>query len=975
MRKLKHFGLALAAELALVAMLAVTSRAQQAPSPGGTDQGGGQLQQITVTGYLTPRIGEGPQPVTTYDRDYMSKQSSQNVADILQNLPAATGNFSPNTTTGFGFSPGSSSIALKGLPPNDTLVLVDGLRFPHYAFPQQSTAGAIDFVDLNSIPVAAVDRVEILNDGGSATYGTDAAAGVVNIILKAEYTGVDITNYFGISQRGDNNIYHLAVVGGAADNLGKLGKINIVAALDYYSSSPIMAQDRPFTRQDSNVYSPNYPGHPIFPGYRSTFADPSGNFLQVNPGSNVPITPANFTVNGNDIEYNDAFYQLLPRESRIGGYVRANWDVTDYLRFYDSFIASRNEELSSYENQAVYPPAAFNSGGALVPANNPFNPFGVPLTWIQGALGEFGPLRADSTITTVRNVVGATLQLPGGWYLDGSFLYGESDGTYNQYNMFTTSGMNQALAGTLPGHVGQFFNPFLDQNFIAGNQAFYNAKGLVTTIYQDNRTDLVNWNIHGGGILINLPAGSLAVAGGLEYRSESYIQNEDDNSKFGNVLGFQNTVGVLTNGRRYLRSIFGELDIPLFGDKWSWPGMRLLDTVLSIRRDDYSDFGAATKPKIAVRYKPFNDLTIRATYAEGFTAPSLPQLFGAPLPAETGLVNPAAPQLGSQTTIVSTFGNPQLKPQESYGYFVGAVWTPASQDPDTSWWRWAKGLSLYVNWYQIDIHNLIGTLTPQQVSDLGSAAPPGNFLVIQPNGVISSVRNTYLNLGNQRSDGLEFGGSYITKEYPWGKIDFETNANYFYYVSAKRITGLTSTGGLQFTVENLTDTFGAPAGPDFRLLTSLFYSKTLFGIDTFRTGLTLHFTDSEDDVTSNNNGTNPNFHSDVAGTNYVHLIGNWTTLDWQISYAFGAPTEVNPNSRPGYDQSGKKVLGEQAISPKTEGSSNGLRHWLANTTLTFGITNLGDARPPFSSDWYQGYDYNYASFVMRAFYVQIEKKF
>ncbi|MBV8968575.1 MAG: TonB-dependent receptor plug domain-containing protein, partial [Verrucomicrobia bacterium] len=428
MRRLKHFGLALLAELTLIAILAVTSRAQQAPIPGGTDQG--QLQQITVTGYLTPRIGEGPQPVVTYDQDYMSKRAPQNVAELLQELPAATGNFAPNTTTGFGFSPGSSSIALKGLQPNDTLVLVDGLRFPHYAFPQQSTSGAIDFVDLNSIPVAAIDRVEILEDGGSATYGTDAVAGVVNIILKDQYTGLDITNYFGTSQRGDDSVYHLEVVGGVADNLGKLGKINIVAALDYYSSSPIMAQDRPFTRQDSNVYSPNYPGHTIFPGYRSTFADPSGNFYQVNPGSNNPITPANFTIGGSDIEYNDDFYQLLPRESRIGGYVRANWDVTNYLRFYDSFIATRNEELSSYAAQSVYAPAAFNSGGALVPANNPFNPFGVPLTWIQGALMEFGPLRADSTITTLRNVVGATLQLPGGWYLDGSFLYGESDGSY-----------------------------------------------------------------------------------------------------------------------------------------------------------------------------------------------------------------------------------------------------------------------------------------------------------------------------------------------------------------------------------------------------------------------------------------------------------------------------------------------------------------------------------------------------------------
>ncbi len=106
----------------------------------------------------------------------------QTTTDILQSLPGATGNWNPGVTTGFGFSPGSASIALKGLPPYDTLTLVDGLRYPLSPFPQESTAGAFSFVDINNIPSTAVDRIDILNDGGSATYGSDAVAGVVNII-------------------------------------------------------------------------------------------------------------------------------------------------------------------------------------------------------------------------------------------------------------------------------------------------------------------------------------------------------------------------------------------------------------------------------------------------------------------------------------------------------------------------------------------------------------------------------------------------------------------------------------------------------------------------------------------------------------------------------------------------------------------------------------------------------------------------
>src|SRR6266404_7814605 len=126
MIRLKNFGLAFLAELAITATLGVSAYAQApatAPAPAGTEQGG-QLQQITVTGYIIPRVGDGPQPVVSYDRDYIEKTGNQTVTDVIQNLPSAVGNFAPNTTTGFSFAPAAASVSLKGLPPNDTLVLV-----------------------------------------------------------------------------------------------------------------------------------------------------------------------------------------------------------------------------------------------------------------------------------------------------------------------------------------------------------------------------------------------------------------------------------------------------------------------------------------------------------------------------------------------------------------------------------------------------------------------------------------------------------------------------------------------------------------------------------------------------------------------------------------------------------------------------------------------------------------------------------
>jgi iron complex outermembrane recepter protein len=935
---------------------------------------GGELQQVVVTGYLLPRIGEGPQPVTTLDRNYIEKTGSQTIADVLQNLPSALANFNPANTAGFSFSPGGASVALKGLPPNDTLILVDGLRFPQSPFPQVTTGSTISYVDINAIPLAAVDRVEILNDGGSATYGTDAVAGVVNLILKDEYNGADVFNYFGISQRGDSETYHGSFVGGLTQKFSDTSKLSVIAAFDYYSAGPIMNSDRANTNPDYSLLSPKYPPHPVSPSTTGEFVDPSGNFYQVLPGTRGPfVTASDFAINQAPIPgFSEPYLQIIPRETRLGGLVKMAYDVTDWLKLYDSLIIQRNEELSSFSpNQGIYPPP-FNPG-VVVPAYNPYNPFGVPLLVNGLALNEFGPLRTDTTVTTLRNVAGATIQLPHGWFIDANVLYGESDGTETVNNMFTFNGMQAALNGTLPGHVGQFFNPFVDESITGANREFYGDKQLVTSIWEDNRTDIFQIHATAGGTLIELPAGALTVAGGFEYRSEDFIVNEDPNSKSGNLTAIQLPVGELTNGRRYIWSIFGEADIPIFGNQWSWPGMRNLDVVISERQDYYSDFGSAAKPKIAVRYKPLNDFTIRATYSEGFVAPSLPELFGSPLPGEAVVIDPKFPQLGFLTVLNSVRGNTNLKPENAYTYYVGGVWSPGSTDPEHSWWGWANGFSAYFNWFQIDQHNVIGTLFPQNIVDLGSSAPPGNFVVRGPNGIIDEIVGTYLNLGNQRNDGIEFGFNYTSKEYSWGKLELEFDASYIYNVSLRTVQGLNPNGTFFYRVFDETGT--AEVGPDLKFIGSLFYSKTLFGTDTFRTGFTLHYVGSELDFINSANNTNPTATLDAP--NYVHLIGNWTTLDWQISYKFGPPTEITPETpKPGYNKEGKKIVGEKAIAPEPEGPRWNWRNLLANTTVTFGINNVFDTAPPLSVDNIEAnYDFGEANYIQRFFYFSIEKQF
>jgi iron complex outermembrane recepter protein len=950
---------------------------------------GGELEQVTVTGYLIPRVGEGPQPVATLNQDFIQKQAYQTVNDVLNNYPGGLSGQNSQTFAGNSNSPSTSAFNLKSLPIGSTLILIDGFRFPATGI--SINGGTIPFVDLNSIPLAAVDRIEILKDGGSATYGDDAIAGVVNVITKDDYNGADIVNYFGESQRGDDEIYHLSMTGGASQK-GAFGKVSIVATFDYYDSSPIDSKDRWWS--NDSFFSRLSPGK--YPNAAITFDPPNGTYqyigpstptiptgttFTVKPGTLGPaITQDDFVVNGTAanvyIPEGNFLTQLLARERRYGGTVNLDYEPTDWLKFYDHFIIQRNEETSTTPNQGFSssdPPP----GPVVIPANNPYNPWHVPLVPTTGtSLAEFGPWYTDTIIRTFRNVAGATIQLPwNSWYIDAAAVYGESDASENVANSVLLRQLQEALNGTLPQLPGVFFDPFTDQSFGHPNAIFYPY--LRTSQYEDNHTDLIQYRLLTGGTLWALPSGDLTVAGGLEYRSESLVQSNDVNSRNFNITS-DNFPGHLLSAGRWVQSMYGELSIPILGDRWSWPGLRSLQVILDERLDNYSHFGSAAKPKIAVLYKPCDDITFRATYSEGYIVPSLGQLYAPETEFLTTVFDPLK-KVVAPNVVLTQGGNPNLKSENSYGYYLEAVWSPGSKD-ENSWWHWAKGFTAYFDWYQVELRNVISVPAPGTVL---AANLPGS-VVRAVNGTLEEFFANYTNLGTLLVDGIEFGASYVTKEYSWGKLEFDANAAYIYNYSLKQLE-VEPNGFAQYLVTNLTDTAGGSSsvppgsGPDFKIVASIFYSKHLFGNDLFRTGFTLNYENSELDNTNDGHGTIPAVDAGLTFPGYVHLVGSWTTVDWQISYEFGPPAEVTPETpKPGYDKDGKRVIGEKAIAPAPEGHGWSWRRLLDNTTFTFGIKNLSDAHPPLAfvgNGAYQGYDTYAANPVQRFFYGQIEKKF
>ncbi|MFY9984850.1 MAG: TonB-dependent receptor plug domain-containing protein, partial [Chthoniobacterales bacterium] len=324
-KKRFHSVVGFVATAGFLLTLALTSNLRaQAPSPTPTPESTlagtgienqGQLQQVTVTGYIVPRVGEGTQPVATIDQTFIENQGDQTVSDVIQKLPQNTGAFTQMVNAGASFSPGGSTANLYGVGFSSTLVLIDGFRLTNGPFPQN---GFEPFVDLNTIPLSAVDRIEILKDGASSIYGSDAIAGVINVLMKDEYNGADIRYHYGISQRGDYEEDHVQLTAGISQKLwSDDSKLSIVASFDYDETSPILAVDRPYSSNvNHSLLSPQYSD-------LQSARTPAGNFIGVNtgnlysliPGTAGPIvTPANFVTNVAFNLYNTVpGVELIPR--------------------------------------------------------------------------------------------------------------------------------------------------------------------------------------------------------------------------------------------------------------------------------------------------------------------------------------------------------------------------------------------------------------------------------------------------------------------------------------------------------------------------------------------------------------------------------------------------------------------------------------------------------------------------------------
>lgn len=685
------------------------------------------LKPVLVTGSLiqtTQRFGLNQ--VQTVSLKDIRASGFVTVAEFLRNSAVNSANsWGDNFAYG---ATGGSGIALRGLPEKYTLVLVNGLRVAPYAFPSNGTD---TFVDLNSIPMDAIQRIEILKTGAVSEYGSDATAGVVNIITKKDYQGLDLNASYGDATQGGEATRKFSVLGGIGDL--RTDHYNVTATVSYFLQNGYTLADR------SNTRAQNYLDKPY--GALTGGADywePNG---VGNGGAALsPCPSGGSSVNGADVlngpgsgtacVVNTANgLSLHPHEERVAGMVHAVFAITHETNAWADLWASHNVTITDQGYNGINDSTTdykFNpvTGGVtqisnVVPASNPYNPYGVPTPLTYTFLGQ--PQVLTTTGNFYRAAVGlnGTLRTAklGTWLWKVALTHSESSIKNSQTGKEGVA----ALTNILNNGLFDFANPSATPN------------GLSTLYMNDHNEGIAKLDsidiIASTTDLFRLPAGPVGFGAGAQFlRSSDYVTDFVNQS---NALAVPVYLQAI-NGARDVEGIYYQINIPL---------LPMLTFSQSSRYDHYTDFGSAFSPHFALRFKPLAGVTAYISYSRGFRAPTLAETSQANASGTQSAVDPNSPIAPNVALnyVELVGGNPHLKPEHTQNYYAGIDWSPNA--------RTVLGL----DWYKVVIKDVVGTPTLQSLINANNPL----VVVRNSNGTIAYVNMDYENLNALMTDGLE----------------------------------------------------------------------------------------------------------------------------------------------------------------------------------------------------------------------------
>ncbi|HWW08172.1 TonB-dependent receptor [Collimonas sp.] len=714
------------------------------------------MARVEITGSNIKRTQqEGPASTQILTRKDIQQSGKTTVADVVRSLAADNnGSISGSFTNGFAGS--ASGVSLRGLSVNSTLVLINGRRTAPYGLGDD---GQRSFVDLNTIPLGAVDRIEVLKDGASAIYGSDAIAGVVNIILRETYQGKTISGTLGTSGHGDGTLRTASGTFGFGDL--ETDKYNYFFSIDAKQSNAIWSRDRPeyLGQADARPWggrdqragattSSNTGGNSFVGTVRPVSASGStipGQGIQNLPGCANIDRGTSINSGGGCLWDPIAYQSVQPETQNINLYGRGTLKISNDMQAYT--------ELGLFNSQAktITTPSALTSTGfdlinnrvvntntgpdqLLLPIGHPDNPF--PNNRARPRWVDPNRPRTSDLDTTVTRLLVGVKGTSFGWDYDSGILYAQSKTERTQNGYYRTSALRTAMN---------------NDTFRIGEAGVLNSAqtlGLVSPELKNSATTkLALWDFKGTREFGQLPGGPIGIAVGGEFRHESTDSQATPFTDVSDIVGLGYAAA---KASRNISSLYTELALPV---------IKQLEFQLALRTDQYSDFGNSTTPKIGFKFTPIQQLALRGTYAEGFRAPGPSESGNSAVSGFTTFTRDPirCPATGlsadcsdGKNVGAVTVGNKNLKPEKSQSYSLGFILEPI------------KNTSVSVDYWRIVRKNEIVGSDPGAVIANPSGFPDATVVRGEPTsdfpglaGPIQLVKAPYINAGQTRTSGVD----------------------------------------------------------------------------------------------------------------------------------------------------------------------------------------------------------------------------
>jgi iron complex outermembrane recepter protein len=759
-----------------------------------------EVERIEVTGSRIKRTDlESASPIFVMDREAIESAGQVSIGDILQQIPAAGAAL--NTAFNNGGN-GATNMDLRNLGAQRLLVLVNGRRWI-------SSLGST--VDLNTIPTSSIERVEVLKDGASALYGSDAIAGVVNIITRKDFEGVEFSTYAGENaSEGDGRKYTAEMTLGTTTE-----KSGILFNMSHTTQQPIWAGDRDvsdtgFSSTGANTRigitrsTLSAANQAAMDAQGYTFNATTNRYdlmTEEGTGANTGIDTFRQRAAGNADNYNFApdNYLVTP-QNRNSFYIQGFHDINDNLRFVSDFVYTNRKSAQELAPMPVTLGEQFGASGSRVDihADNIYNPFGETLYGssararangytsytaysLQRRMVEAGPRNFSQDDDTYRGMVGLEGNFGDtSWSWDAHYIYGQNSQSQYTTGLLNLTRINQALGANCTASTNCTpLNLFGGPGTITADMLDYITFDSVDA----SGSDLKDYAFNTSGDLFEIPGGTVGAAVGLERREESGYDNPDPLTVTGESSGNQRDA---TSGGFRLDEAYAEVSIPLMENLLLSPAMRF---------SDHSVFGNKTTAKVGLEYRPMDDLLLRSTWAEGYRAPSINDLFAgnsdsfpnltdpcnrltaggaaidvSGLPGCAGV--PAGYRQGNTQIRITQQSSPDLKPEESESLTVGFVYNPS----------WLEGAELTVDYYNIEVTGAIARIGAGRI--LAECAEDASSVLCDridrdSNGNVVDLRNGLENQGSYDVSGVDTYVAYRLPETSYGTFKVYLDGSYF----------------------------------------------------------------------------------------------------------------------------------------------------------------------------------------------------